>query len=317
MSAPLVSFVIPSYNYGSYLRSCIDSILNQEGSFDFEIVIVDDASTDDSATIIRAYAQNEPRIRGFYHSKNQGHVVTINEGFAAASGKFIARIDSDDFYKPQFLKETLPIFERYSDVGLVYADIEMINENDHSLGFPACPHQGVAFKGNDFAALLENNFIPAPTVIARAEVWRQALPIPAGLGFSDWYLSIRMARHNDFYYLPKPLANYRLHPKNLHSLMILDRSEEETILRLLADVFAQEKSEELLKIKKRVYGVNYFHLADKYFGCQMTDDARRCYLKAASFMPRLLLNPSWVRRSLGAIVGPRPYARLKSLFKAR
>ena len=99
--------------------------------------------------------------------------------------------------------------------------------------------------------------------------------------------------------------------------MIKDRSEEETIMRLLDQVFLEEQNSEYAKIKNRVYGTNYFHLADKYFGSEMNEDAKRCYLKAASFSPQIMLNTGWLRRFFGTLLGPRFYTRLKSVFKGR
>src|SRR5437867_11613644 len=98
--APLVSFIVPCFNYGRYLSDCVRSILGQEGNFDFEALLIDDASTDDTAEVIRSFS--DPRIRVISHSSNMGHISTINEGLREARGAFIARIDPDDRYRPYF-----------------------------------------------------------------------------------------------------------------------------------------------------------------------------------------------------------------------
>src|SRR5574342_226397 len=89
---PVVSFVVPSYNYGAYVGQTIASILAQDVDVPLEVVVVDDASTDDSVAVLEAF--RDPRVRLWRHQRNAGHVVTINEGFARARGRFVARIDS-------------------------------------------------------------------------------------------------------------------------------------------------------------------------------------------------------------------------------
>src|SRR5438132_8242141 len=105
---PLVSFVVMAYNLGRFLSDCINSILSQDSFGNFEIVLVNDASTDDTDTVIRSFSDS--RIRVIEHHCNQGHVSTANDGFAAARGRFIARIDADDRYQLDFLSKTVPIF---------------------------------------------------------------------------------------------------------------------------------------------------------------------------------------------------------------
>src|SRR5690349_3878197 len=88
-----VSFVVPCYNYGRFLTDCLSSIFRQEGDYSFEIVAVDDASTDDTLHVLEAFA--DPRLKVVRHESNQGHVKTITRGLREASGQFIARIDPD------------------------------------------------------------------------------------------------------------------------------------------------------------------------------------------------------------------------------
>src|SRR5204862_51821 len=82
---PLVSFVIPCYNYGRFLSDCLNSIFIQEGNYNFEIIAVDDASTDDTLEVLERF--RDPRLRVMRHERNKGHVKTVNEGLAAARGE--------------------------------------------------------------------------------------------------------------------------------------------------------------------------------------------------------------------------------------
>jgi glycosyltransferase involved in cell wall biosynthesis len=308
--APLVSVVIPSYNYGRYLRECVEAALNQEGGYDLEVVVVDDASTDDSVAVARGIA--DPRVRLFCHDKNQGHVVTINEGFARARGRFVARIDSDDRHRPCFLRETLPVFDCHPGVGMVYGVAALMDGSGRVNHVPPLDPGGDRM-GDEFVAVLKKNFITAPTVIAHRDVWQAALPIPEGLGFSDWYLSLRIARKSPLYYRNCVLADYRVHAQGLHVKMTRDYSEERTIHRLLETVFREANGDpRLAKARGQIYGAQYLTLADKYFGADMNADARRCYLSALRQDPVHGLNPGLWRRLLATVVSRRAYEWGKS-----
>jgi glycosyltransferase involved in cell wall biosynthesis len=213
MSVPLISFVVPCYNYGRYLPDCLRGIFNQEEHQDFEIIAVDDASTDNTREALRLFA--DPRIRVILHEKNQGHIATVNRGLKEARGKYVVRVDPDDRHRPCFLKETLPKLEKYPEVGLVFGDAALIDEH----GKTTQERSGSAFgdcdrKGNELTRILEKNYICAPTVVARREAWMSAWPVPDGLTFNDWYFNVMLARHHEYYYVNKVLADYRVHPLN-------------------------------------------------------------------------------------------------------
>ncbi len=319
MSAPLVSFVVLSYNYARYIGDTIGSILKQEGDHDFEIIVVDDASTDNSHEVISSF--QDPRIHYFRHERNLGHAATVADGLQQARGKYVARIDSDDRYRTGFLNEVVPILERHPEVGLVYGDAAIINDEGVLTALTTdTQHGGVDFAGNEYPALLEKNFICAPTIIARREAWLDALPIPEGLSFHDWYFTLQIARKWDFYFRSAVLADYRVHSLNYHTLIARNKTEETSIMRLLDQLFAEnERSAELqrakLQARDRIYAAHYLVLALKYFGAGMGTDARRCYLAAVRRRPAYLSNIAVVRQLLATFMGIATYQRLKDLLK--
>jgi len=212
-------------------------------------------------------------------------------------------------------------FRQYPEVGFVYGDAAIINETG---GINAersdRAHGGRDFKGNEFLRLLEENIVCAPTAIARREAWRTALPVPHGLAFNDWYFNLMIAREFDFYYINGVLAEYRVHERNHHSQIVLDRSEEVSILQLLDRIFSEEETRADLRSAKRrarsrVYAAQYLTLANKYFGAYMNEDARRCYLHAVHNKPNYLVRPDIRRRLLGTILGRDRYEACKSAFK--
>jgi glycosyltransferase involved in cell wall biosynthesis len=315
---PLVSFVVLSYNYARFIGETIRSILNQKGDHDFEVIIVDDASTDNSHEVISRF--KDSRIRYIRHERNLGHAATVTDGLKAARGKYVARIDSDDRYRPNFLNEVLSVFARHPEVGLVHADAALIDENgDLTAARVDTQHGGQDFFGNEYVALLQRNFVCAPTVIAPRDAWLAALPIPDGLSFHDWYFTVEIARTAPFYFCAAVLADYRVHKANYHTLITRNRSEETSIMRLLDVRFAERESNEHLERAKqgarnRIYAAHYRVLAQKYFGAGMTADARRCFVEAVRRRPDMLGDWTLLRQLAATFIGLGRYQRLKGML---
>jgi glycosyltransferase involved in cell wall biosynthesis len=319
---PLVSFVVPCYNCGRFVPDCLASCLGQKGAYDnVEVIAIDDCSTDETWDHLNAC--KDPRLRTIRHDANQGHVRTITECLAIAHGKYVARIDSDDRYRSNFLSTLVPLFDRSPRIGIVYGDAAMIDA-DGQLTCARCPqpHEGRPFSGPALLAILEKNYICAPTAIARREAWQKHLPIWEGLAFNDWYFNVMIARDYDFAYIPEVVADYRVHPGNHHSRIILDKTEEPSLLRVLDWVFSHPESDSVMerrkqRAKQRIYGAHYLDQAEKYFGVGYTSDARRCYWEALRRQPSRVLRPGPLRRMLGTHLGRSNYEAIKRAFKGK
>src|SRR4029079_17735868 len=98
-SRPRVSVVIPCYRYGHFLPECVRSVLDQDG-VDVDVTVIDDASPDDSAEAGRRLAAEDARVRTIVHATNQGHILTYNEGLAAAGGEYVVLLSADDLLAP-------------------------------------------------------------------------------------------------------------------------------------------------------------------------------------------------------------------------
>lgn len=114
-----VSVVVPCYNYGRYLPATLASALDQQG-VDVEVIVVDDASSDDSAEVAAAVARTDPRVRLVRQPVNRGQVLTFNEGLSHATGELVVRLDADDLLTPGSLARAAAAFEANPGVGLVY-----------------------------------------------------------------------------------------------------------------------------------------------------------------------------------------------------
>jgi glycosyltransferase involved in cell wall biosynthesis len=119
VGTPTVSVVIPCFQYGRYVGDAIRSALDQP-CVDVDVIVVDDASTDDSADVVRAIAASDDRVRLVVHPVNRGAVETFNDGLALARGEFVVRLDADDLLTPGSLARATALAQAHPSVGLVY-----------------------------------------------------------------------------------------------------------------------------------------------------------------------------------------------------
>lgn len=319
MKRPIISFVIPCYNYGRYLPDCLRSIFSQQGDYsEIEVIAIDDCSTDDTWDVLTRW--NDPRLKLIRHATNQGHVVAVNTGLSTAAGVYVARIDPDDRYRPNFLETLLPIFERNPHVGFVYGDAAMIDAKG-DLTCERCPqpHGGRPFAGWALLDILKRNYICAPTAIARREAWQKHLPIWEGMAFNDIYFNMLIGRDWDFGYVPEVVADYRVHGTNHHSRITLDKTEEPSLVRLLDWIYAHPESDpgherQKQAARRDVYAAHYLDLAEKYFGVGHNADARRCYWEAFKRSPSLACHAGRLRRFAAALTSRSAYEAAKVWF---
>lgn len=129
---PLISIVIPVYNRERYVGAAIESVLNQTMS-DFDLLVWDDGSTDGSIDIAHHYAELDQRVR-IIAAEHQGVAPAVKAAFSATTGTYIGLVDSDDLLAPTALEETTAILNAHPEVGLVYTDYRVIDENGQDKG---------------------------------------------------------------------------------------------------------------------------------------------------------------------------------------
>src|SRR5262245_37337052 len=117
MSAPLLSALIPNYNHARYLGECLDALLSQSRPPD-EIIVVDDASTDDSFEVISGFARREKRIQAFRNERNLGTIGTLNRALSLARGVYCYGGATDDYVLPGMFENSLGLLERHPRAGL-------------------------------------------------------------------------------------------------------------------------------------------------------------------------------------------------------
>jgi glycosyltransferase involved in cell wall biosynthesis len=306
-----VTFFVQSYNTERLVGECLESVLAQRGAWDVEVLVIDDASTDGTVREIERFGAS--RLRLVRHATNRGAIATANEGYAAAAGDFVIRIDSDDRLRPEFLQLTVPALAAAPGVGLAYGDIATIDDRGAVTAQGGMVRRdGRGAQGDEFFPLLLENFIPAPSTLVRRAALEPLLPIPSHFRFLDWYLTTGIAETWETLYVDRVLADYRVHPGNMHLAMVRDRTGERTSREIIDRLLTNgRRAAEKAAQRRRVLAGHYLTYADKYFGCEMDADARRCYWRAIGQAPSLAVDGGVARRLAATLVGRRVYESVK------
>ena len=206
---PTVSVIIPTYNRAHLISRAIKSVLNQTYQ-DFEVIVVDDGSTDNTEEVIKEFQKKDERIKYVRHEKNKGGSAARNTGIKAAKGKYIAFLDSDDEWLPEKLEKQMKVFENApAKVGVVYTDMwrTMRNKRKYYFSSPMItPEDGIIYKqALDYKVMN----IGIQTAVIKREVFEKVGMFDEKFPrFIDLEFFIRISKHYYFYHLGEPLVNY-------------------------------------------------------------------------------------------------------------
>jgi glycosyltransferase involved in cell wall biosynthesis len=217
---PLVSVVVPHYNYGQYLPVSVGSVLAQEG-VDVEVIVVDDTSTDGSIAVAREIAASDPRVTLVEHEKNMRHIRTYNDGLGRARGDYVVLLSADDALAPGALGRAVALMEHERDVSLVYGRVEDFSGLPPA--FAPARSWWTVWDGEEWVGHMARrgrNIPTNPEVVMRRSVYdaiggyELALPQAA-----DMYMWLRAAARGRIGRVNGPVqAYYRQHDSNMHNV---------------------------------------------------------------------------------------------------
>ena len=220
MNKPLVSVSMISYNAEAYIADAIESVLNQQTEFSFELVIGDDASTDGTRAVAEAYANRHPGIiRLLPKGENLGIAANTARNFSHCRGKYIAICDGDDVWAdPLKLQKQVHFLEQYDDYGISYSDVATISETSAPLEDPEILEMRTRYKQGDvFFDLLQANFISNSSAVFRRKYLDDHLILPARTyHIQDHILWLHIAaRGGKAHFVPERTTLYRKHSSAL------------------------------------------------------------------------------------------------------
>ncbi len=223
---PKISVILPSFNYEDLLPQAIDSVLTQTYS-DWELVVVDDGSTDHAPEIIRTYVEKYPsRIKLFFHEGrvNKGLVETYKLGLSLCTGEYVAFIEADDIWRAENLEKKLEVFEKYSNVVVVHSALEMFGEERlveaqkreyHWWEFPNAGIINTPFYA--FPYLTNFNFVMTFSAFMARRTALQNIDFSVKYkAWLDWWILSQLSLQGKFYYLPEKHVAWRVHGANFN-----------------------------------------------------------------------------------------------------
>ena len=297
---------MPVYNGGKYLKKAIESILGQSLK-DFEFLIIDDKSTDDSCDIISSY--KDSRVRLIRNSKNIGQMATLNTGLPLSNGQYIARLDQDDISLKNRLEKESNVLDIHNDAGLVYSDTFIIDKTgrtrEKTLFQNTKPPSN--FSMNIF---LKRNFIPGNTVMMRkSAVDKIGSFDPAFAIAAEYDLFLRLAKDHKILKINEPLAKYRVHDTNSSKSV---KKGTECVIRVLKNFTQRTQNKTLKKTAEKAIS---YHLSNISIVHLAENDRVLCRKKTAEALKLNPLNLKALAAAFMSIFAPK--AALSNLKKFR
>lgn len=271
MFMPLVSVIIPAYNSAHYLTGAVDSILAQTFT-DFEILVIDDGSTDDTGQVMARYGAPVRYIR----QPNSGVAAARNRGIAESQGRYVAFLDADDTWMPQKLERQVRALEAGGGSGVCYSAFTVVNSDLKFLFNRHSQRQATALED----LLLRGNVVGSIcTVLCERSLLENAGGFdPAFSQCADWDLWVRLAVQTEFLYVDEPLVTYRQHDASMSRNAPLLEYDS---LQVLHKGFAMPALSESLRAQRSAaLARNYMVLAGTYFHARYYLDFIRCVARA-------------------------------------
>lgn len=219
---PRVSVVTAAYNMSPYLHATIDSVLSQDYP-DFEFIILDDGSTDDSAAIIKSYGD---RVR-YHYQENAGVADACNLVMSLARGEYIHLLDADDMLLPGALSRLVPVLDRHPTAAFAYGDAQIIDSTGEITGKRLAPRwmqdSELVPSEKAFRELLRGCHITNSAVMIRKSIVESMPGFRAdAVPGEDWDFWLRITSGHDIAYTPHLVAAYRHHNSSITSKYTVD-----------------------------------------------------------------------------------------------
>ncbi len=250
--SPLVSVIMPVYNGERFLCEAVDSILSQTFR-DFEFIVIDDGSADNTPAILRQYCRKDGRIIWLRKSKNEGIVAALNSGLDHARGKYIARMDADDISLPERLEKQVRYLESNLGTGVLGSSAQIIDQQGKPLFVVRFPetHALILWSLHFHCPIIH------PTVMARRDFFLRAGGYRSSWPHAEDYdLWARMVYQSIFHNLGEVLLQLRKHDANI--------TQTKSVLALGSSLsISQELLHSLLRENVSLELVKVLHNADE------------------------------------------------------
>lgn len=297
---PTVSIILATYNRGHLLDRSIKSVLNQTYQ-DYELIIVDDGSTDDTEKLVQNF--NSEKIKYIKHKKNKGNPTARNTGIRLAEGDYIAFQDDDDEWMPEKLERQINAYiNEPPEVGVVYSQHNSIDIHNDPL-----PQLKVAQReGYIFGQLLNENHIPPQTSLIRKECFSTVGMFDERfLRMQDWELFLRISQHYRFKFIDEPLVTVYDQPGGQH-----EKFERIIVsLKRVLDMYCSQ-----IKQDRKTLAKYYYRIANLSCTIGKLNQGRLYFLKSLRAYP---LDIVIIGAFLVSLLGDKTYNTIAAVYRKR
>lgn len=275
-----VSVIIPVFNSSRFLAKAIESVLAQTYQ-NFEIILVDDGSTDNSKEIILSFLTKFPDKVSYLYQQNKGIAGARNTGLKNSSGVYIALLDADDRWLPTRLEESVIVLQNQPDIGLVHSDIVIIDENDTIIESPTRETRYLS------GSIFEHLFLRKANISAVSVLFRRSCIVdvelfdedPRCMGCDDRDLWLRISEKYHIVYIDKILSQYRIHSSNYSNNL------EKMVSARYYIVSKYRKNKESSILIRKALAKIHRDFGDSLLYQHMYSKAKTEYVKALKYWP--------------------------------
>ena len=318
MTEPTLSVTVTNYNYAPYLDQNLESILSQTYD-DFEVIIVDNASTDRSLEILRRHAAVDPRIRIIEHATNEGIFTSFREASDACRGRYRVHVDADDWVlEPDAFEEQVTLLEKHPSMAFCYSAMTMIDAGGQPVHI-AHPHRGDVVQPGELAleGLLTFNLTHTGMML-RLDAYRSSRGYRDDVPHvADMLLAVHMCETGDVGYIDRSLYAFRQHTANLHLSPQLEVVKRE-ILPVIAAAFdgpLGARVPDARAVRRRVEQNALVHLPWQYIFTGQRRTGWRLYWESVKLRPYdTVVQRATLHLLARTILGTRGYEWLESRF---
>ncbi len=251
MENPLVTIICINYNQGRFIEECIDSVVHQSYK-NLEIILMDDASEDDSIYKINRISEKYQNIRVLINDQNIGNCKTFNLGFRESSGEFVLDLACDDLLEPNMIERSINRFISIpKDYGVHHSQVTLIDEDGAVIGHdnPVPPNEGDLYK-----RLISEYFVNPASMLIRREVLEELGGYDENLFYEDFDFWIRSSRKWKYTFTSEPLVKKRI-VKGSHSSSqnkFFNQHQKSTLLVCQKILSLNREEDENQALKKRI-----------------------------------------------------------------
>ena len=258
----LVSVMMPCYNAELYIEAALDSLINQSYDF-FELISVNDGSTDHTLEILNSWAKRDMRIKVYQNKENLGLSETRIKALKLCRGEYLAFLDSDDLWRKDKLELQVAFLDCNPEIDAVHSNSIVIDSNGIPTGatFRTLTEFGKKFQGNLFLNMVKGNYLNTTSMLLRRSSFEKTGGFPKEVKYNeDWLAWIRFSREFSFGYIDDCLSYYRVHQKNITKKINEYSDSRETIYNIILKEYAKELPIKIRSSIKYLKGCNLIEL---------------------------------------------------------